>query len=204
MTLVAPLSGRLVCRFGGRPSMFGGGAAVALSALMLTDLAPATSLPLLLLAYALFGLGFALVTPSIANTAVAGMPPAQAGVAAAVATTSRQVGITLGVAVFGALVGAAGGSTGPAFATATHAGWWTAVALGIVVAALGCLTTTPWARRTAARTAEQFGASDLPTRAGAPFGALSAEAGRASERTPPVHRPRPGPAARACRSRRSG
>ena len=35
-----------------------------------------------------------------------GMPPAQAGVAAAVASTTRQVGSTLGVAVLGALAGA--------------------------------------------------------------------------------------------------
>ena len=133
LIVVAPLSGRLTGRFGARPSMVAGGVAVLAGGVMLTDLTPATSVPFLLGAYAVFGFGFALVSPPIACTAVSGMPPAQAGVAAAVATTSRQVGITLGVAVLGAMTG-----------------WWIVAALGLVVAALGFVTTTRWARRTAA------------------------------------------------------
>jgi EmrB/QacA subfamily drug resistance transporter len=126
MTVVAPLSGRLVARLGARPSMLAGGLVVMASGLMLTGLARDTSVPFLLGAYAVFGLGFALVSPPIANTAVSGMPPAQAGVAAAVATTSRQVGITLGVAVFG---------------IAALPGWWIVAALGLAVAALAYVTT---------------------------------------------------------------
>ena len=56
----------------------------------------------------IFGIGFGMINPPITNTAVLGMPPAQAGVAAAVASTSRQLGQTLGVAVVGAI--AAGGA----------------------------------------------------------------------------------------------
>ena len=48
------------------------------------------------------------------------MPPSQAGVAAAVASTSRQVGVTLGVAVIGAIAGGGAGAIGPGFAAATH------------------------------------------------------------------------------------
>jgi EmrB/QacA subfamily drug resistance transporter len=152
----APLSGRLVGHFGARPSMVAGGLAVVASGLMLTGLAPGTSVPFLLGAYAVFGFGFALVSPPIANTAVSGMPPAQAGVAAAVATTSRQVGLTLGVAVFGTMAGGGvGGGIGPGFAHATRPGWWIVAALGLVVAALGYVTTTSWARDTARRTAER-------------------------------------------------
>jgi MFS family permease len=110
----------------------------------------------LLVGYSVFGLGFALVSPPIANTAVDGMPPAQAGVAAAVATTSRQVGLTLGVAVFGAIVGS-GLSDG--FTQATHAGWWIVAALGLAVATLGYVTTTGWARDTARRTAVRLASS---------------------------------------------
>ena len=86
------------------------------------------------------------------------MPPAQAGVAAAVASTSRQVGMTLGVAVVGAVAGAgvAGAHLGPGFALATHAGWWIITALGVVVLALGALTTTRWAEQTARATAARF------------------------------------------------
>jgi MFS family permease len=135
LIVFAPLSGRLVGRAGARPSMVVGGLAVAGAGLLLTRLAPDTPVPFLLAAYALFGFGFGLVSPPIAHTAVSGMPPAQAGVAAAVATTSRQVGLTLGVAVLGA-VGAS-------------AGWWIVAALGLAVTALGYLTTTGWAQRTA-------------------------------------------------------
>jgi EmrB/QacA subfamily drug resistance transporter len=154
MIVFAPLSGRMVGRYGARPSMLAGGVAVLASALMLTGLAPDTSVPLLLCAYALFGLGFALASPPIADTAVSGMPPAQAGVAAAVATTSRQLGMTLGVAVLGAVAGAEVGSgIGREFAQATRPGWWIVAALGLAAAALGYLTTTSWARETARRTA---------------------------------------------------
>jgi EmrB/QacA subfamily drug resistance transporter len=153
MIVFAPVSGRLVGRFGARPSMVAGGSAVLAGGLMLTGLAPDTPDPFLLGAYAVFGLGFALVSPPIAHTAVSGMPPAQAGVAAAVATTSRQVGLTLGVAVLGAV---ASGGIGRGFAFATRPGWWIVAALGLAVAALGFLTTTAWARDTARRTAERL------------------------------------------------
>jgi EmrB/QacA subfamily drug resistance transporter len=162
MIVFAPISGRLVGRFGARPSMLTGGLAVLASGLMLTGLARGTSVPFLLCAYAVFGLGSALVNPPITNTAVSGMPPAQAGVAAAVATTSRQVGMTLGVAVFGAVAGAGlAGGLGPGFARATRPGWWIVAALGLAVAALGYVTTTSWARDTARRTAKRLEEPDL-------------------------------------------
>jgi EmrB/QacA subfamily drug resistance transporter len=160
MIIFSPVSGHLTGRFGARPATVAGGVIVTASGLLLTGLAPGTSVPYLLCAYAAFGLGFALVSPPIANTAVSGMPPAQAGVASAVATTSRQVGLTLGVAIFGILVGngAAGGNeVGPAFAAASHRAWWIVAVLGLVVAALGHLTTTPWAQGTARRTADATG-----------------------------------------------
>jgi MFS family permease len=157
MIVFAPISGHLTGRFGARPSMCAGGLAVMASGLMLTGLAPRTPLPYLLGAYAVFGLGFALVSPPIASTAVSGMPPSQAGVASAVATTSRQAGLTLGVAVFGVVAGEGpGGQISLGFAHATRPGWWIVAALGLMVAALGYVTTTGWARDTARRTAEHL------------------------------------------------
>jgi MFS family permease len=142
--------------------MLTGGLAVLGSGLMLTRLDPDTSAPFLLIAYAVFGLGFALVSPPIANTAVSGMPPAQAGVASAVATTSRQVGLTLGVAVLGAVAqGRLQGAIASGFAHATRPGWWVVAALGLVVAALAYLTTGAWARETARRTAQRLDQPDL-------------------------------------------
>src|ERR671923_1900568 len=99
MIVFAPLSGRLVARFGARPSMLTGGLAVLASGLMLTGLSPGMSVPFLLSAYAVFGFGFGLVSPPIANTAVSGMPPAQAGGAPAGAPTPRPAGSTPGGAL---------------------------------------------------------------------------------------------------------
>src|SRR5205823_8224521 len=149
------------------PPMVAGGLAVLGSGLMLTGLAPRTPVTLLLAAYAVFGFGSGLVNPPITNTAVSGMPPSQAGVAAAVASTSRQVGQTLGVAALGALAGGAvAGAMGPGFATATHISWWITVALGFLVLALALLTTTPWAQRTAQKTAERFSEDHRPSAVG--------------------------------------
>jgi MFS family permease len=159
MIIFSPISGHLTGRFGARPATIAGGLIVTVSGALLTSLAPDTALVYLLCAYAVFGVGFSLVSPPIANTAVSGMPPAQAGVASAVATTSRQVGLTLGVAIFGILVGEGvghGNEVGPGFAAASHRAWWIVAALGLVVAALGHLTTTRWAQDTARRTAERL------------------------------------------------
>ena len=89
------------------------------------------------------------------------MPPSQAGVAAAVASTSRQVGQTLGVAVLGALAGgAAAGAIGASFAAATHVSWWIIVGLGVVVLVLGFVDARrEWALETARRTARAVRAS---------------------------------------------
>ena len=60
--------------------------------LLLTGLAPGTSVARLMTAYVTFGIGTGLVNAPITNTAVSGMPRSQAGVAAAIASTSRQIG----------------------------------------------------------------------------------------------------------------
>jgi EmrB/QacA subfamily drug resistance transporter len=153
--VLGPLSGRLVGRYGPRPSLLSGGVAITAGALMLTSLAPDTAPVYLFLAYGVLGLGLAMVNPPITNTAVSGMPPDQAGVASAVASTSRLVGVTLGVAVCGAIAGgAAAGALGPDFAAATHSAWWLLAGLGLVIFTLGAITTSAWADLTAARTAE--------------------------------------------------
>jgi hypothetical protein len=74
-----------------------------------------------------------------------------------VASTSRVVGVTLGVAVIGALTGGNLGShIGPSFATATHTGWIIIVGLGVAILLLGFLTTGRRAVDTAHRTAERL------------------------------------------------
>jgi MFS family permease len=153
--VAAPVSGRLVAARGARPSLVLAGAAEVAGAVMLTRLTPHTPTVYLLGAYFVFGLGAGMVNPPISNTAVSGMPSSQAGVAAAVASTSRQVGMTLGVAVIGAIAGGTiSGPIGSGFAEATHPGWWVVAVLGATVLTLGFLTTTPWAEGTAERFSE--------------------------------------------------
>jgi hypothetical protein len=59
---------------------------------MLVGLSATTPFTWLFTAYVVFGIGFGFVNAPITNTAVSGMPRAQAGVAAAIASTSRQIG----------------------------------------------------------------------------------------------------------------
>ncbi|GAA1992543.1 MFS transporter [Catenulispora subtropica] len=155
--LAGPRSGRYVAAHGPRVPLLLAGVLFSLSALMLTRLSADTPVALLLAAYAVLGLGFGALNPPITNTAVSGMPRAQAGVAAAVASTSRQVGQTLGVAVIGSVVVAR--ATGPArtgLPAASHAGWWILVGCGLAVLVLGMLTTGTRAVATAARTAARL------------------------------------------------
>jgi MFS family permease len=133
---------------------------------MLTGLTTTTSFTSLIIAYLIFGFGFGLVNPPITQTAVSGMPAAQAGVAAAVASTSRQVGQSLGVAVVGvAATSGLAGSLSAGLAQASHPGWWIVTACGLAVLALGVGTTSARARRSAERTAELLGGQELVTTA---------------------------------------
>jgi MFS family permease len=136
MTIVAsPLSGRIVGRRGARLPLVAAGTLMLLACALLTGIGPATPLTGLAAIYVVLGFGFGLVNAPITNTAVSGMPRAQAGVAAAVATTSRQVGQLLGVAVVGAVAGShAGGSSPP--------GWWTLAGCSALILVLGFVATT--------------------------------------------------------------
>jgi hypothetical protein len=91
------------------------------------------------------------------------MPRAQAGVAAAIASTSRQVGQTLGVAVIGAVLASGVGTSSyrSTFVSAARPGWWILTACGVAILILGALTSGRWARRTAERTAERLEAPEV-------------------------------------------
>ncbi len=150
--VVAPVTGRIVGRFGTRWSLAAGGAAIVVSAIMLTGLGRDTSVAWLFASYVLFGVGFGSVNPPITNTAVSGMPAEQAGVASAVASTSRQVGSSLGVAIVGAVaVGTA--TSGAAVAESSHPGWWIVAGCAVAIVVLAFASTGAWARGTAERAA---------------------------------------------------
>jgi EmrB/QacA subfamily drug resistance transporter len=165
MTFVcAPICGRLVGDRGPRIALLIAGAMLILGPLVLTGLTPSTPVPVLFASYLMLGIGLGFVSPPITIIAVAGMPAAQAGVAAAIATMSRQVGQTLGIATLGAVAGAGAGSgLGPSFAAATHPAWWIIIGLGAAVVVLGLVTTT----QRALGTAEAVALRPSPAEAGA-------------------------------------
>lgn len=153
MSVCASWSGRLVGRYGTRPSLVASGAGFLVSTVMLTGLGQQTPVGWLLAAYALFGVGLGMVNPAISDSAVAGMPLSQAGVAAAIASTSRMVGAALGVAVSGTVV-AASYARGMDFTRATHTIWWVMTACGTAVLMLGLASNTAWARASTERVAQ--------------------------------------------------
>lgn len=132
IVLCAPLSGRLVGNRGPRLSLVIAGVAMTVSAVLFAAFDAETSDVTLFIAYVVFGIGFGFVNAPITNTAVSGMPRAQAGVAAAVASTSRQLGQTLGVAVVGSVLASGVGASSyrSAFVSASVPGWWVLVLCG--------------------------------------------------------------------------
>lgn len=146
----SPISGRLVGTHGTRPPLLASGAATLVSALMMTQLTATTSLPVLLVTYVIFGIGFGMGNAPITNTAVSGMPKAQAGLAAAVASTSRQIGASLGVALAGTILGA---HIHQGFARASHSFWWLIAGGGIIVLLLAWVSNTRWAHDTTSHVA---------------------------------------------------
>ncbi len=162
--LMSPVTGRLVARIGTRRPLLIAGVALGIAPLLLTTITPHTSIWLLLASYVIFGLGLGLVNPPITNTAISGMPPAQAGVAGAIASSSRQVGSTIGIALVGAIVGtSASVRFGPQFAEATHPGWWLMVGLAAVLFLVGAFTTTPRSFVTARATAARLQPESVPS-----------------------------------------
>ncbi|MDQ0777388.1 EmrB/QacA subfamily drug resistance transporter [Streptomyces aurantiacus] len=169
MTFVcAPLSGRLVGSRGPRLSLLVAGTAMTVSGVLFAAFEAETTNVTLVIGYVLFGLGFGFVNAPITNTAVSGMPRAQAGVAAAVASTSRQIGGTLGVAVIGAVLASGVGSSSyrDTFVSAARPAWWIIAACGLAVLVVGALSSGRWARRTAERTAERLSSTEVREAAG--------------------------------------
>jgi EmrB/QacA subfamily drug resistance transporter len=156
--ICSPISGRVVGSVGARRPLVLAGMCMAAAALALTGLTATTPLAVLLLTYAVFGIGFGTVNSPITYTAVSGMPNSQAGVAAAVASTSRQVGQTLGVAITGSILGSAAAASGlgRGLVDASHPAWWVIAACGAAVAIIGAATTGRWARATAARSSRRL------------------------------------------------
>jgi EmrB/QacA subfamily drug resistance transporter len=169
--ILSPISGRIVGRRGPRSGLLLGGLGIAVAGALMSSITRTTPVEQLLAFYVVFGAGFGMVNPPISNTAIIGMPAAQAGVAAAIASTSRQIGQTLGVAVAGALAAGAVGVVGPHFVADAEPAWWIVAACGVGVLTLGLLSTTRRAQATAERVSQELSAGGPARTEAQPAGA---------------------------------
>lgn len=149
----SPLSGRLVGRYGARPSLLASGLLITAASSMLLFLTATTPVPVIVVIFAVYGVGFGMVNAPVTNAAVSGMPQDRAGAASAVTSTSRQVGVSIGVALCGSLAGTALIGSPAQFADAARPLWWVSVALGLCIVVLSVLSTSARAQRSAERLA---------------------------------------------------
>jgi EmrB/QacA subfamily drug resistance transporter len=170
MIVFSPLSGRTIARHGPRPSLIIGGTAVLAAGLLSAVPTGEPSDARLFLGYALLGTGLGWVNAAITNTAVAGMPREQAGVAAAVASTTRQLGSALGVAIIGSVIAdhVTHVAAGPAFTAAARVSWAIIALCGLIALTVGGLTTGAWGRRRAEANAARMEAASRPEEDRAP------------------------------------
>lgn len=109
--IVAPVAGRASDRFGSRGLVTVGMLAIALQLVLFSRLEEEASFWSLLPALLVGGLGMAMTMTPTAAAATRAVPVDKAGVGAAVLSSARQVGGTLGIAVMGAIVASALGET---------------------------------------------------------------------------------------------
>jgi len=132
LVVCSPVSGRLVGAGRTREALVASGVTLALGALLLLRVDSHTPLAQVVSALALFGVALGFANAPITNAAVSGMPRAQAGVAAALAATSRQIGATLGVAIAG---------------SAADPFWWLVLVGGVTIVGLAYVATGALAQR---------------------------------------------------------
>src|SRR5437773_1908754 len=132
--LLAPRFGKLAGRIGHRAILIPGGLVYAAAAVMLLSRAGAAPdyLGVWLPAVLWSGVGVAMIVPLLTSAAVAGLPSDRFATGSAVNAALRNLGQTLGVAIFVAFVGGAA----RADLLAHHRlAWWLVAAAGIAVTA---------------------------------------------------------------------
>jgi EmrB/QacA subfamily drug resistance transporter len=158
MAIFSPISGRVVARYGPRGPLLTGGVAIATAGILATILHSNPSSLGLYASYALVGSGIGWINAAISNTALSGMPRYQSGVAAGIASTMRQLGSALGVAIIGSVIAShvtqLTASSG--FTDAYRISWYIIAGCGFAILILGFITTGAWAKRTASLNAERM------------------------------------------------
>lgn len=147
----SPLSGRLVGRYGSRPSLLAAGVLTTVATLSMSGMSADTPVWHLIVIFAVFGIGFSMVNAPVTTAAVGGMPLDRAGAASAIASTSRQIGVSLGVALCGSIAAGAISAPESDFVAAARPLWLVCAALGMVIVALGVYSTSAHAAESADR-----------------------------------------------------
>jgi EmrB/QacA subfamily drug resistance transporter len=112
LVVTAPIAGRLMRLFGRRVLIAAGLGILALGLIALSRTMALQNTGLMLLSLFAVGIGSGIsVTPTTA-AAVEAVPPRQSGLASGVLSTSRTIGLALGVSVMGALVAMGGPTAG--------------------------------------------------------------------------------------------
>jgi hypothetical protein len=104
MVIVAPLSAKLVQRFGARPVIVSGMSLVATGLVGASTFRLDTSYAFAAAVMVVMSAGMAMVMPPATDLIMGSLPPAKAGVGSAVNDTTRELGGALGVAVLGSIV----------------------------------------------------------------------------------------------------
>ncbi|HEY4057168.1 MAG TPA: DHA2 family efflux MFS transporter permease subunit [Kofleriaceae bacterium] len=152
LVVCSPLSGRMVGNGHTRRVLLIAGITIGLGGAILSTCSLTTPLWLIMLGFSVFGIGLGSINPPITNAAVSGMPRAQAGIAAGLASTSRQVGASLGVAIAGSM--AAIDPRLPEFSASTHPFFWAVAISGVVIVVLAIISTSNYAKRSTEAIAE--------------------------------------------------
>ncbi len=99
--VVSVAAGRFL--HGGSPSrpIAGGMALIGVGALLLAQLGPTSGASALIAGLVVIGLGVGLATPVLVSATLAVLPPERAGLGSAAVNTFRQLGLAVGLAVFG-------------------------------------------------------------------------------------------------------
>lgn len=111
MVVAAPLSGVLTEKFGPRPAMVSGLAAVTGGLVLLSGLAADSGYGAIWPAFALLGAGIGLVLTASSEAIVGNAPVEDAGVAGGLQSTSVQLGAVLGTTILGSALSSKVGST---------------------------------------------------------------------------------------------
>lgn len=141
MAVTAPLSGTLSDRLGTRLPATLGMAILALGALLLSQLGPASPPSEIVLGLALAGLGTGAFTSPNSSALLGAAPANRQGIASGILATARNVGMALGIGVAGAVFTTLLGGADP---TSASPALFQAVRGGLLVAAgaaaLGAIT----------------------------------------------------------------